>query len=47
MNVAGRAQISYVCLNAQKCGLENLEDAGIKKEARKTMTACKELCLLR
>lgn len=46
LNMAGRAQISYVCLNVQKCNLKNLEDGGIKKEARKTLKACKELCFL-
>lgn len=41
MNMAGRAHISYVCLNSQKYDLENLEDGRIKKEARKAMTIWK------
>lgn len=39
--------ISYVCLNTQKCGLENLEGEWIYEEARRAVTACKELCLVR
>lgn len=45
MNMAGRAHISYVCLNSQKYDLENLEDGSDKEGSQEGHDNMKTVCL--